>query len=446
MSNIHKIRLLGSQHLSRRTMLRGLSAGLALPWLEAMGPLEAWAESGGKNAAPNRLLFLYTPNGTVMDRWTPKQEGSLGKLPEILQEVGEFKDDLTVLSGLAARAANGGSGAHARAMSTFLTGVTPLKTASPNFRAGISVDQVAAAQVGDQTRLASLEIGTEPNTGFCDFGYNCVYKGTMSWRSATQPMIKEVRPRQVFERLFGSGSDANRAERGALRKSILDYVREDAASLTRQLGADDRSRMDEYLSAVREIEKKIERAASWPEIERPDITIGDGIPKSFEEHCRLMCDLLVLALRSDVTRIATFALANELSERAFPEFGVKEGHHGLTHQGEKGYDQLTIVNRLHMRQLAYLLHKLKSVREGSGTLLDHCLVCYGSAISNGQKHSNVDLPVLLAGNAGGTIRTGRHIRYDSNTPLNNLWLSMLERVDVSVPFLGDSNGTLKGLA
>lgn len=434
-----------SRLLSRRTVLRGLGAGIALPWLEAMGPLESWVRADEQApAAPNRLVWIYVPNGMAMPNWTPKEEGPLRELPEILQEVRDFAGDVNVVSGLSARAANGGSGAHARAMAAFLTGVTPLKTEGANYRAGISADQVAASRIGDQTRLASLEIGTEENTGFCDFGYHCVYKGTMSWRSATQPMIKEVRPRLVFDRLF-AGSDAARARRDAVRRSVLDYVREDTLALARRLGTDDRRRMDEYLTAVREVERRIERAADFPALPKPELSIEAGIPKDYQEHCRLMCDLIVLAFRSDITRICTFALTNELSERPFPEHGIKDGHHGITHEGERGYAKLTLVNRLHLRQLAYLLGRLKSVQEGSGTLLDHSLIAYGSALSHGGHHWNHDLPVLLAGNAGGTVRTGRHIRCEKETPLGNLWLSMLDRVDVRVPFVGDSTGRLNGL-
>lgn len=431
--------------LSRRTVLHGIGAGLALPWLEAMGPVASWVHANEKNpAAPNRLLWLYVPNGMAMPNWTPKEEGSLRDLPPILQEVKDFVGDIDVLTGLSARAANGGAGAHARAMAAFLTGVTPLKTEGTNYRAGISADQVAASRIGDQTRLASLEVGTEENTGFCDFGYHCVYKGTMSWRSATQPMIKEVRPRLVFERLFG-GNDANRVKRDAVRRSILDYVREDSNALARQLGAEDRRRMDEYLSSIREIEQRIQRAANFPPVPKPDLSIETGIPKDYQDHCRLMCDLIVLAFQSDLTRIGTFALTNELSERPFPEHGIKRGHHGITHDGARGHDELTLVNRLHLRQLAYLLGKLKSVKEGSGTLLDRCLIAYGSSLGDGSTHSNSNLPILLAGNAGGTVKTGRHIRYANDTPLNNLWMSMLERVDVRVPFVGDSTGSLRGL-
>lgn len=432
--------------LSRRTVLRGLGAGLALPWLEAMGPLESWGHANDRTpAAPNRLLWLYVPNGMAMPNWTPREEGPLRDLPPILQEVREFTNDINVLSGLNSLSGErGGGGDHARAIATYLTGVTPLDTTGPNYRAGVSADQAAASRIGDQTRLASLEVGTEENTGFCDFGYHCVYKGTLAWRSPTQPMIKEVRPRLVFDRLFGDNV-ANRAEHDALRRSILDYVREDSRTLASRLGAEDRRRIDDYLTAIRDIEQRIARAANFPRLERPELAIEPGIPRDYQEHCRLMCDLIVLAFRSDITRIGTFLLTNELSDRTFPEHGITKGHHAITHGGPNAYDELTVVNRLHMRQLAYLLGRLKSVNEGSGTLLDHCLVCYGSGLSNGGAHSKRDLPILLAGNAGGTVTTGRHIRYPAGTPLNNLWLSMLERIDVRVPFLGDSTRSLRGL-
>ena len=431
--------------LSRRTVLRGVGASIALPWLEAMGPLESWVHANDRApAAPNRLLWLYVPNGMAMPNWTPSEEGPLRELPPILQEVREFAGDINVLTGLSARAAElVRSGGHACSISAYLTGATLLETQGPNYRVGVSADQAAASRIGDQTRLASLEVGTEENTGYGD-EVHVIYKGTLSWRTPTQPMIKEVRPRLVFERLFDS-NDANRAEREALRRSILDHVREDSRALARRLGADDRRRVDDYMTAIRDIEQRIERAANFPRLERPNLAIEPGIPRDFQEHCRLMCDLIVLAFRADITRVGTFVVMNELSDRSFPEQGIREGHHGITHQGVPGYPQLTLVNRLHLRQLAYLLGRLKSVQEGSGTLLDHCLVCYGSALSDGNGHSKRNLPILLAGNAGGTVRTGRHIRYAADTPLNNLWLSMLERVDVRVPFLGDSTGSLRGL-
>jgi hypothetical protein len=432
-----------SKLLSRRTVLRGIGAGLALPWLEAMGPLESWVHANDRApAAPNRLLWLYVPNGMAMPNWTPREEGPLRELPPILQEVREFAGDINILSGLASFRQRS-PGAHACAMGAYLTGVIPLQTYESNYRAGISVDQVAAARIGHQTRLASLQVGIEENTGFCDF-HHCVYKGTMSWRSATEPLIKEVNPRLVFDRIFG-GTGVHRARRDAFRQSVLDYVREDTRALASRLGGDDRRRMEDYLTAIRDIEQRIERAANFPRLERPNLAIEPGIPRDFQEHCRLLCDLIVLAIRSDITRIVTFALLNEVSNRAYPEHGVREGHHDISHEGEQGYPKITLINRLHMRQMAYLLGRLKSVREGSGTLLDHCLIAYGSAFSDGLQHSCSDLPMMLAGKAGGAVQTGRHIRYAADTPLSNLWLSMLERTDVRVPFFGNSTGSLKGL-
>lgn len=429
-----------TRRLSRRTVLRGAGVGIGLPWLEAMGPVAAAASAAGDTAAPLRLAFLYIPNGIAMDNWTPKAEGPLGELPEILQEVKDHAGDINVISGLAQRPASGNPGAHARAMATFLTGVPVLQTTGTNYRAGVSADQVAAAEIGHRTRLASLEVGTEENTGFCDFGFHCVYKGTMSWRSPTQPMIKEVRPQQVFERLFG-GADPKQAKRNAFRTSVLDSVREDARQLAGKLGSEDRRRMDEFLVSIRDIEDRIKRAAEWPPLETPDLKVAPGIPQDWEEHCRLLCDLIVLAFQADITRISTFALANELTDRKFP--GTKDGHHNLTHAGN--YPALTIVARTYTRQVNYLLGRLKAVREGEGTLLDRSLIAYGSAISDGGPHSNANLPILVAGSGGGTVKTGRHIRCEKDTPLNNLWLSMLDRAGVRVPKLGDSTGLLQDL-
>lgn len=429
-----------TRRLSRRTVLRGAGVGIGLPWLEAMGPVAAAASAAGDTAAPLRLAFLYIPNGIAMDNWTPKAEGPLGELPEILQEVKDHAGDINVISGLSQRPAYGTPGSHARAMATFLTGVPVLQTTGTNYRAGVSADQVAAAEIGHRTRLASLEVGTEENTGFCDFGFHCVYKGTMSWRSPTQPMIKEVRPQQVFERLFG-GADPKQAKRNAFRTSVLDSVREDARQLAGKLGSEDRRRMDEFLVSIRDIEDRIKRAAEWPPLETPDLKVAPGIPQDWEEHCRLLCDLIVLAFQADITRISTFALANELTDRKFP--GTKDGHHNLTHASN--YPALTIVARTYVRQLNYLLGRLKAVREGEGTLLDRSLIAFGSAISDGNKHATDNLPVLVAGSGGGTVKTGRHIRCTKDTPLNNLWLSMLDRVGVRVPKLGDSTGLLQDL-
>ncbi len=442
------------QHLSRRRVLQGLGAAVALPWLEAMGPVAAWAATGERRAAaaPNRIAFLYVPNGINMEDWTPGYEGPLGELTSILKELEPHKQHINVLTGLTAdkaRSHGDGGGDHARALSAFLTGAQPRKTDGTDIRAGVSVDQVAAARIGEMTRLASLEIGCDASNmaGNCDSGYSCVYNSTMSWRSATQPIPKESNPKLVFERLFGGAGDSNRAQRDALRKSILDFVRDDSAALAKQLGANDRRKLDEYFHAIRDIEQRIVRAAKLPEIKKPDMAAPEGIPKDYEEHCRLLCDLLVLAFQADVTRVSTYVLANEGSNRPYSFIGVSEGHHDLSHHGNDKTKKQKIaeINRFHVRQLNYLLGKLKQVKEGPGTLLDHCLIAYGSGNSDGNAHNHDNLPVLLCGNGGGTVKTGRHIRYTNETPLNNLWLSMLERIDVRVPFLGDSSGALAGL-
>lgn len=442
------------QLLSRRTILKGLGTTIALPWLEAMGPLLSWAANlAPAKAAPNRLAFLYVPNGKNMADWTPKSEGPGFELPAILEPLAAVKDDLLVLTGLTAdkaRPHGDGGGDHARAMAAFLTGCQPRKTDGTDIRAGVSVDQVAAARIGEQTRLASLEIGGEQGgmAGNCDSGYSCVYSSTMSWRSATQPLPKEVNPKLVFERLFGSVPDADRARRDQDRKSVLDFIREDSNDIKGKLGASDQRKLDEYFSSIRDIELRIQRAAKLPEVKAPEGAKPAGIPPSYEEHLRLMCDLLVLAFQADLTRVCTFVFANEGSNKPYPFVGVPDGHHDLSHHGNdaKKKEKIRDINRFHVKQLAYLLTKLKSIKEGDGTLLDHCMIAYGSGNSDGNRHNHDDLPLLVAGKGCGTIRTGRHVRYPNETPLNNLWLGLLDRMDVKMATLGDSTGSLKGLA
>ncbi len=440
--------------ISRRTVLRGLGAAVALPWLEAMAPLNVLASTPAAQSAPNRLAFLYVPNGVHMPAWKPKDDGVLGELPEILKPLTAVKDDLLVISGLTADKArpNGdGAGDHARALAAFLTGAQPRKTDGINIRAGISADQVAASRVGGETRLPSLEIGCEPGAmaGNCDSGYSCVYSSTISWRSATQPMPKEVNPKLVFDRLFGAGKDSDRAKRDARRKSVLDFVREDAGDLRARLGATDQRKLDEYFSAVRDVEVRIERAEKMPEVKLPNVTRPTGVPAKFEEHVRLLCDLMVLAFQTDTTRVCTFVLCNEGSNRPYGFIGVPEGHHDLSHHGRdpKKQEKIRQINTFHISQFAYLLTKLKGVKEGDATLLDHCMLAYGSANSDGDRHNHDDLPVLVAGKGSGTIKTGRHLRLprEKDTPLNNLWLSLLDRMSIKVDGFGDATGRLTGL-
>jgi hypothetical protein len=445
--------LLKRETLSRRTLLRGLGTVMSVPWLEAMGPVTAWsAEAKAGTVAPCRMAFLYVPNGVNMADWTPAEDGVLRSLPPTLEPLAALREEILVLSGLTADGARphgDGGGDHARALSSFLTGAHPHKTDGLQIRNGISVDQVAAAQVGNRTRLGSLEIGGEAGAmaGNCDSGYSCVYSSTMAWRSATQPLPKEVNPKLVFERLFGSGQSAEKGRREAMRRSILDYVREDAQDLTRRLGAGDARKLDEYFTAVREIELRIEQAARLPPVTVPEYAVPAGIPASYEEHLRILCDLMVLAFQTDVTRVATFVLANEGSNRPYPFAGASEGHHDLSHHGGDAAKQAKLrqINLFHMKQFAYLLGKLASVREGDGTLLDHSMIAYGSAIADGNAHNHEDLPVLLAGRGCGTILPGRHLRYGKETPIANLWVSMLRRMDVTAEKLGDSTGTLPGL-
>ena len=442
--------------LSRRTALKGLGATLALPWLEAMGPLTSWAGGAtpaGK-AAPNRMAFLYVPNGKNMVDWTPKNEGELDELPAILEPLAAHKRDFSILTGLTAdkaRANGDGGGDHARALSAFLTGTQARKTDGTDIRAGVSVDQVAAARIGDQTRLTSLEIGTEAGSmaGNCDSGYSCVYSSTMAWRSATQPLPKEVKPKLVFERMFSAGSQQDRARRDAARKSVLDLVKEDFRELNGKLGTHDQRKLDEYFTALREIELRIERAGKFPEPKAPEgFAVSDQMPVTYEEHIRLMADLMVLAFQTDTTRVCTFVIANEGSNKPYPFINVSEGHHDLSHHGnsEEKKAKIREINRFHTTQLAYLIGKLKSVKEGDGTLLDHCMLAYGSGNSDGNAHNHDNLPLLLAGRGCGTFKPGRHIVYPKETPLNNLWLAMLNRMEIKLQQLGDSTGELTGLA
>jgi hypothetical protein len=419
-----------------------------------MGPIRAWSEEvSGERKAPNRLAFIYVPNGKNMADWTPTAEGADYELTPILEPLAKLRGEFNVLTGLTAdkaRPHGDGGGDHARALAAFLTGAQPRKTDGTDIRAGISVDQVAASRVGEQTRLPSLEIGCEQGgmAGNCDSGYSCVYSNTMSWRSATQPIPKEVNPKLVFERLFASEPDAARSKRDVVRRSILDLVREDAAELTGKVSTADQRKLDEYFSSIRDIEQRIERASRLPEIKAPDYAKPAGIPNDYQEHIRLMCDLMVLAFQTDVTRVATFVMANEGSNKPYPFINVAEGHHDLSHHGNDQTKKAKIrdINKFHVTQLAYLLEKLKSTPEGAGSLLDHCLIAYGSGNSDGNAHNHDNLPILLAGRGGGSLKTGRHIRYTNETPLNNLWLAMLDRVDVRLPFLGDSTGVLSGLA
>lgn len=444
--------------ISRRTALKGLGISLGLPFLESLMGKTALAAAARASAVPPvRMAFLFVPNGMHMPDWTPATEGFGFQLPYIIEPLAEVQDDITVLTGLThdkGRANGDGPGDHARSASVFLTGAQPRKTDGSNIRSGVSVDQMAAQAVGKATRFASLELGCEQGRGAgnCDSGYSCAYSSNISWAGPASPMGKETNPRAVFERLFSNGSSSDSAgslaKRQAMKKSILDFVAEDAKKLQTKLGGNDNKKLDEYLTGVREIEQRIQRAEAEPVLpDDIDYPIPAGIPREYAEHLKLMCDMIVLAFQTDSTRIASFMLANAGSNRNYKEINVPDGHHDLSHHGGDANKHAKIreINRFHVGQLAYLLRRLKSIPEGEGTLLDSCMICYGSGLSDGNRHNHENLPVLLAGKGGGVIDPGRHIRYEEETPMCNLFLTLLEGMGVSAPYIGDSTGRLSGL-
>ena len=451
--------------ISRRAALKGLGTVVALPWLESLvsaaGPAVPPTAAGlvGATGAPKRVAFLYVPNGAVLSDWTPKAVGKLGELPDTLKPLTAFKDQLNVMTGLTldkGRANGDGPGDHARAMSTFLTGRQPRKTHGADIRVGMSADQHIAQMTGDQTRFPSLELGIERGTqaGNCDSGYSCAYSSNLSWRSESTPNAKETDPKQVFDRLFG-GNDPkelaeSRAKREAYNKSILDFVMDDAKSLTKQLGQGDQRKVEEYLSAVREIEQRIAKVQKAREnrtpVPKPNMAEPAGIPKEMKDHIRLMSDLMVLSLQTDLTRVVTFPFANDGSNRPYPFIGVPEGHHDISHHGRdaKKLDKLKKINHFHIEQLAYLLEKMTAVKEANGSsLLDNTMMVYGSGLSDSDRHNHDDLPILLLGKGGGTIETGRHMKFASETPLMNLYLAFFERMGAPIKQFGDSTGVLK---
>ena len=448
------------QKLNRRSLLRGVGTAIALPFLDAMIPAFA-----GPTAAKSRcrMAFVYVPNGIIMDAWTPVTEGNIAPLPAPLPRVTEpfaaYRDDLMILSGLTCnggRALGDGAGDHGRAGAAYLTATHPKKTAGKDIQTGISVDQFAAQQIGGETKFASLELGCEDGVqgGNCDNGYSCAYTNSISWRSSNAPMPPEVRPRAIFERLFGGddfGTDpAERAKRMKYQSSILDIVLSDAQRLRNTLGAGDRSKLDEYLFAIRDIESRIQKIekqnalSPMPHITEPSASVPDNMG----EHVRLMFDLLTVAFQANLTRIATVLIATEQSTRPYREIGVAEGHHGLTHhQGDKEkIEKVTRINVFHAQQFTYLLDKLKNTKDADGSLLDHSMIVYGSGLSDGNRHLHENLPTALAGGGCGTLKPGRHIKYPAETPMANLFVAMLDRMGVPAEKMGDSNGELGYLA
>jgi hypothetical protein len=439
--------------VSRRAALRGVGVSVALPFLES---LLGRAAAKPHAESPLRLAFVYAPNGKHMADWTPNAEGSNFELPSTLRPLKAVRDHVSVLSGLALRPAEpgtDGAGDHARAMSAFLTGRRPRKTSGSDVFVGVSVDQVAAMAIGRATRLPSLEVGCEGGklAGTCDNGYSCAYQTNLSWRTPSTPMPKEVNPRVVFERLFGNQgrpeADAARAQRERDRSSVLDFVAEDARHLRDRLGGADRRKLDEYLTGVREVEQRIQRVQPTIAVGRDRLVRPTSVPENYADHARLLADLIALAFQADLTRVATFVLGNDGSNRSYREVGVSDGHHDVSHHGNDPakFDKLRRINRLHVEQFAYLIERLKVASEVDRNLLDQCLIVYGSGISDGDRHNHGNLPTLLAGRGAGVHKGGQHIRYPDGTPLCNLYLSLLNRVGVRVSQFGDSTGRLSGL-
>ena len=440
--------------LPRRTFLRGLGTALALPLLDSMVP--AFSSAATKLKSPIRAAFVYFPNGVQVPSWVPQTAGDIADLPTILPRVLEplaaYRKDISVLGGLTVnggRALGDGPGDHGRAGASYLTGAHPKKTFGKDLQAGVSVDQYIAQKIGSQTRFASLELGCEEGIqgGNCDNGYSCAYSNSISWRTPNTPNPPEVRPRAVFDRLFGGGEletdPVRRARQERYKKSVLDSVLEDARQLQGKLGATDRRKLDEYLYANRDIETRIQKAEREPRQAAPPIdSPAAGVPENYQEHTHLMFDLMTVAFQTDSTRVATFLMAIEQSNRAYREIGIPDSHHGLTHHGgdKEKIEKCIQINRYQMEQFAYFLGKLKSTPDGDGTLFDHVMVTYGSGLGDGHEHDN--LPTVLTGGGSGLFKLGRHIKYKAETPLANLHVAMMDRMGVPAESFADSNGKL----
>lgn len=442
-----------SNEISRRSVLKGLGATVALPLLDAMIPTTAMAMSQGKPAV--RMAFLFVPNGINMRHWRPGEAGNLGALPKTLQPLNDFKSQMSVLTGLTQRNATAlgdGPGDHARSAAAWLTGVHPRKTAGKDISLGVSADQVAAARIGNQTKYASLELGCERGgiAGDCDSGYSCAYSQNISWKGEFTPNSKETNPRVLFERLFGSGDEfadaASQAQRQRYNKSILDFVLDDAKSLSGKVGIADQRKLEEYLESVREIEQRLTKFQSDNKVPI-GAKMPEGKPDDLAKHIQLMGDMMILAFQTDLTRVCTFMFCNEGSNRPYPMIGVSEGHHEISHHGNNDA-KLTAkqaIDQFHIEQLAYIIRRMSQIKEGTGTLLDNSMIVYGGGISDGNAHNHDDLPILFAGRGGGVVKTGKHVVYQNGTPLNNLYLGMMDKVGIPVETLGDSTGKIAPL-
>ena len=443
------------QHLPRRTFLRGLGVTLALPMLDSMVPAFGGARASAAQAV-RRLGVVYVPNGMFMPNWTPANESGVLDVTETLQSLAPFRDRMLMVSGLCSEEGiarpGEGAGDHARAAGAFLTGVHPKKTEGHDIRAGISMDQIAARVLGQETQLASLELSLESaeRAGSCDPGYSCAYANTLCWSSPTTPLPMASDPRAVFERLFGTSGTTDPAAWLAARRhdrSLLDMVTAKVARLSRELGPRDRVKLSEYLEAVRDVERRIQMAEQQTTRELPAMDQPAGVPDSFEEHAKLMFDLQVLAYQADLTRVITFMMGHETSNRAYPEIGVPDSHHALSHHGGDNalIERLKKVDGYLTTMFAYYVNRLASTPDGDGSLLDSVMILFGSGMSDGNRHNHHDLPTLLVSGGAGAITGGRHIRVAPDTPNANLFLTMLDTLGVPTDTMGDSTGRLDSL-
>jgi hypothetical protein len=429
-----------------------MGTAVALPFLDAMAPALAASRLPGKT--PVRMAFVYVPNGIMMDGWNLDYDGKLQQLPRILSPMEPLKEDITLLGNLThntGRALLDGAGDHGRCCGSYLTGIQVKKTLV-DIRAGVSCDQIVARQIGKETRFPSLELGLEDarQAGDCDSGYSCAYTNNLAWRSETQPLPPILDPRALFERLFGDGvirTPEERALRAKERRSILDLVTSDTQKLESSLGPTDRRKLDEYLSSIREVERQIEKAEKDNSQIDPHMSKPYGVPADFSEHFKLMTDMLTIAFQADLTRVATFLVTREGTSRAYREIGIADGHHPLTHHQGRAelMEKVRQINTYHVTQLAEWLKKLKSIREGDATILDNSMIVYGAGLSDGNRHLHEDLPTLVAGRGGSRFKPGRRIVYRRETPMCNLFLAMMERMNVEMEHFGDANGKLQGL-
>ena len=443
------------KHLSRRTMLRGAGATLALPLLDSMVPaLTAMSQTVASPARLRRLGVFYVPNGMSMGYWWPKAEGAVEELPPILRSLEAHKDQVLLMGGLADKPADlmEGGGDHARSAGTFLTATTFKLTTGADVYAAVSMDQVAARELGKETQLTSLELGIESNAmvGTCDGGSSCAYTNTIAWRTPTTPLPVERDPRAVFERLFGtSGSTdpAARLARLARDRTIIDAVASELKRLQMILGAGDRVKVSEYVDSVRDVERRIQTAEQQSSRELPLVDEPVGIPADYATHAKLQMDLLALAFQTDLTRVSTFMLAKEVSGRAYPEIGVSDSHHPLSHHQDEvaKLHRLHLINEYHFRQFGHLAKRLAETPEGDGTLLDHTALLYGTGISDSNTHFHDDLPVAVVGGQASGIKGGRYVRHPEGTPIANLYVSLLDRLGVHVDSFGDSTGRVETL-